>query len=291
MVLLDDYLLETIFYKELGTTKVYHKNYITLQRKGIHAVGTLTKCQNITHCYLQNNRISRIENIKCMPRVRYLYLQDNKIASMSGIEFLHGLQILYINSNRLSVIGSLENCTELEELHVENQELPSFDSIYFDPLSLQGIAFSLRLLDTSGNNIKSIEPFACLKNLEELIASNNDISDLQTTCWTICHMPLLSVLNLLENPVIKANRFQMNILASTKQLKELNGSEVSSINRKFCSGFARELAYRSAKSSSGTSYKCSEQVQHMLMQLPTGMQVAVKKAVSEEMNSKSESWF
>ena len=65
--------------------------------------------KNLTHLYLENNRISRIENLP-----------------------VSCLQKLYLNENNIEVVENVE-CMNLTELHVASQRLPPFQPLRFNP--------------------------------------------------------------------------------------------------------------------------------------------------------------
>lgn len=74
----------------------------------------------LTHLYLQWNRIGRIENLNHLKHLRKLYLSYNEIQRLEGV-------------------GDLN---QLEELHVEYQNVQADQEFSFDLNSLIGISAS-----------------------------------------------------------------------------------------------------------------------------------------------------
>ncbi len=65
------------------------------------------------------------------------------------------------------------------ELHVDRQELTDQQNLVFDPRSCQGLANSLRALNTSHNRIVGLEPLQECKRLAVLDVSGNKLQDLE----------------------------------------------------------------------------------------------------------------
>lgn len=71
--------------------------------------------ENLTHLYLQNNRIQKLENLDCCAK----------------------LQKLYISNNQIQVLEGLDKCSNLTEIYAENQRLPEGEKLVFEPRTLQ----------------------------------------------------------------------------------------------------------------------------------------------------------
>lgn len=65
----------------------------------------------------------------------HLYMQHNKIRKLENLDCLLNLRKLYVGYNCISVIEGLENVENLVELHVENQSLTIGETLCFEPRS------------------------------------------------------------------------------------------------------------------------------------------------------------
>lgn len=65
----------------------------------------------------------------------HLYMQHNKIRKLENLDCLQNLRKLYVGYNCISVIEGLENVENLVELHVENQSLTIGETLCFEPRS------------------------------------------------------------------------------------------------------------------------------------------------------------
>lgn len=102
--------------------------------------GNFSKCKNLRVMYMQNNCITKIENLNFAVNLTHLYLQHNNLTKIENLQTLRNLTHLFLGYNNISVIEGLENLDKLLELHVENQHLSAGESLIFDPRSLQTIS-------------------------------------------------------------------------------------------------------------------------------------------------------
>ena len=84
----------------------------------MNKIENLTFAENLTHLYLQNNRLNKLENLHCLTKLKKLYLAGNQIAVLEG----------------------LESCRELTELYIENQRLAEGEKLLFDPRTIDSLA-------------------------------------------------------------------------------------------------------------------------------------------------------
>lgn len=72
---------------------------------------------------MHNNNIGTIEHLSKLRQLTHLYLQWNKIENIENLNALRKLKKLYLGNNQIKKLENLENLTQLEELHVEHQRL------------------------------------------------------------------------------------------------------------------------------------------------------------------------
>lgn len=70
---------------------------------------------------MQQNAISRIENLTTLKHLTHLYLQRNCIERITGLDDLSSLRKLYLGMNKIRVLENLGSLGALCELHVERQ--------------------------------------------------------------------------------------------------------------------------------------------------------------------------
>lgn len=184
-------------------------------------MGTAT---NLTHLYLQNNSIGKIEDFKT----------------------LHRLTKLYLGHNNLLVIEGLENLQMLKELHVEHQNLPVGEKLLFDPRTLFALSNSLHVLNVSGNRLDSFKTLEVLMRLVEVQARSNQIEDLESISEALESWHNLRKLNLNENPINTTQKYRDEIIVRGPSLETLDGKEVGPTERQF---LVRWKASRDAKRS------------------------------------------
>lgn len=112
--------------------------------KAIRRIQNLHHCPNLKVLYLYNNEIEEIGPIDAdVPQLSHLYLQNNRIGAMQGLAGLHQLEKLYLSGNRIVRLeGLASDCAALQELHMSNQALAPDVTFSFDPNSLYAIAVS-----------------------------------------------------------------------------------------------------------------------------------------------------
>ena len=98
-------------------------------------IENLNFAENLTHLYLQNNRIQKLENLDCCPK----------------------LQKLYLGGNQIQVLEGLDKCLHLTEIYIENQRLPEGEKLVFEPRTLQCLSkFLVKYLKIKNKMIKYI---------------------------------------------------------------------------------------------------------------------------------------
>ncbi|XP_078254821.1 protein phosphatase 1 regulatory subunit 42 isoform X2 [Rhinoraja longicauda] len=185
--------------------------------------------KKLTHINFSNKNIDEI---------------NNNIMHIANLSLLQHLSKLYLGGNCISVVEELEGLTELRELHLENQRLPLGEKLLFDPRTLQSLKKSLIVLNIKKNNIDEIKELACLENLNQFMAEENQIHNIKELEYVLNQWPKLWYLNLSGNPVCQKAKYRDKIMVMSTSLEVLDGKEVNNTARQFLLNWK---AFREAK--------------------------------------------
>ncbi|ODV62197.1 leucine-rich repeat domain-containing protein [Ascoidea rubescens DSM 1968] len=108
----------------------------------------LSKTNNLKRLNLSNNALSKIENLELLSNLQSLVLSYNQIAKIENLPAnLNRLEHLFLSHNNIQVIEGLENLEKLKKLHL------------------------------NFNKISKMENLSCLKHLQELELSDNNVME------------------------------------------------------------------------------------------------------------------
>ncbi|GAA6011001.1 hypothetical protein JCM11491_005903 [Sporobolomyces phaffii] len=175
---------------------------------------------SLTYLEYGGNRIRTIENLPISTNLRSLFLGKNKITKIEGLEGLTNLRTLSIQSNRLTKIEGLDTLTSLDELYLSHNGLTS----------LEGLSnlTSLTTLDIGHNKITEVDPASLetLTELEELWANDNLLTRLPAL-GPAAH-PNLSTIYLEGNPVQKTlgANYRRKVMLECPQVKQIDANYV-----------------------------------------------------------------
>ncbi|KAK6179973.1 hypothetical protein SNE40_012210 [Patella caerulea] len=208
--------------------------HLYLEERGIDDVGEeLGLCRNLVALYLYDNQLSRIPNLSQNPNLTHLYLQNNNIRKMECLSCLRDLSKLYLGGNAITVLEGIENLKHLQELHIENQQLPSGEKLLFDPRSLKTIVSYVQVLNVSGNNLDSIKELEKAVNLRQLMASDNNITDMKELSLVLNNLTNIWRLELIGNPVCHKSKYRDKIIVMCRKLELLDSKEITDTSRQF----------------------------------------------------------
>ena len=111
--------------------------------------------------YLYDNNIEQIENLEFDLILQYLYLQNNIIKEIPPLPTMANLTKLFLDDNDIQYVTGLDLCVKLEELRIASQRLPQFTALEFDPVCLEAFSKTLKVLEISGNKIRSLLIHLC----------------------------------------------------------------------------------------------------------------------------------
>ncbi|GAA6064306.1 hypothetical protein JCM10212_002738 [Sporobolomyces blumeae] len=174
----------------------------------------------LTYLEYGGNRIRTIENLPISANLRSLFLGKNKITKIEGLDGLTGLRTLSIQSNRLTKIEGLDTLTSLEELYLSHNGLTK----------LEGLSklTSLTTLDIGHNKIEEIttESLSELTELEELWANDNQLTTLPSLPPS--SHPNLSTVYLEGNPVQRSlgPNYRRKVMLECPQVQQIDATYV-----------------------------------------------------------------
>lgn len=142
-----------------------------------------------------------------------LYLNNNQIYNIENLVSLPNLTLIDFSNNLVHEVGGFENLNKIETLLLGQNFIKSIRS--FDKISL-----SLRKLDLSNNQLKSMQWLSALPNLQILDLSTN----LLTSVDVEGSHSVLENLNLSKNPLISVQK-----LLFFDNLKTLNLEQVERV--------------------------------------------------------------
>ncbi|XP_003392124.3 PREDICTED: protein phosphatase 1 regulatory subunit 42-like, partial [Amphimedon queenslandica] len=152
---------------------------------------------------------------------------------MENLDKLNNLTKLYLSHNSIQLVEGLEQLSRLSELHISHQNLPEGEKLLFDPRSLKAIVNSLTILNVSGNRLASLEDIGLLVNLEQLMATDNDLTSMKDLGKVLSRFIKLWKLELNGNPLSYKQKYRDRVVTMCHRLESLDGRDVNEMERQF----------------------------------------------------------
>ncbi|GAA5868415.1 hypothetical protein JCM3774_003288 [Rhodotorula dairenensis] len=175
---------------------------------------------SLTYLEYGGNRIRTIENLPISANLRSLFLGKNKITQIENLEGLTGLRTLSIQSNRLTKIEGLDSLVNLEELYLSHNGLTRMEG-------LRNLK-KLTTLDIGNNKIKEApaEELETLTELEEFWANDNLLHAIPVLPPST--HPNLSTIYLEGNPLQKelGTAYRRKIILECPQVSQVDATFV-----------------------------------------------------------------
>ncbi|XP_003384368.2 PREDICTED: protein phosphatase 1 regulatory subunit 42-like [Amphimedon queenslandica] len=216
--------------QEQFLAKVTH---LYCSEKGLEMIENLHYCRNLSVLYLYDNQIETISGLHSCHHLTHLYLQHNSIFRMENLDKLNNLTKLYLSHNSIQLVEGLEQLSRLSELHISHQNLPEGEKLLFDPRSLKAIVNSLTILNVSGNRLASLEDIGLLVNLEQLMATDNDLTSMKDLGKVLSRFIKLWKLELNGNPLSYKQKYRDRVVTMCHRLESLDGRDVNEMERQF----------------------------------------------------------
>ena len=84
--------------------------------------------------------MTRIEHLNFAENLTHLYLQNNRLQKLENLDVCLRLEKLYLGGNQIQVLEGLDKCSHLTEIYLENQRLPHGEKLVFEPRTLQALS-------------------------------------------------------------------------------------------------------------------------------------------------------
>ncbi|KAB8152691.1 TIR domain-containing protein [Kordia sp. TARA_039_SRF] len=166
---------------------------LNLNDNQISKIENLEKLTNLSVLNISDNQISKIENLENLTNLSELVIIDNQISKIENLENLTNLSVLNISYNQISKIENLENLMNLSELVIAKNEISKIENL--EKLT------NLSELLLSYNQISKIENLERLTNLSSLDISDNQIADINSLKFA-SELPKLKYLDVYNNPFV-----------------------------------------------------------------------------------------
>nr|CAH8867418.1 unnamed protein product [Trichobilharzia regenti] len=148
--------------------EIHSLEELTLHQQNLERIDNLEQwCKHLRILYLQNNLLSKIENVSKLKKLEYLNLALNNIEKIENLEGCESLKKLDLTVNfigELTSIQSLVNVQFLEELYLTGNpctEYPGYREYVIASLP------QLKSLD--GNEITKSERIIALQNFDHIL--------------------------------------------------------------------------------------------------------------------------
>jgi Leucine-rich repeat (LRR) protein len=165
------------------------KNLTTLDLSG----NLFENLRFLTDAYWKSNQ--KYDSVSSqLPQVKILRLSGNILVNTNGIEFCKNLEEVYVDGNRLLDIGALSQLIYLKTLYINGntirnlfglEKLTKLESLNIANCEIQkgwnliSALTSLKWLDASNNNMRTISSLVNLTSLNYLNLENNQIKELK----------------------------------------------------------------------------------------------------------------
>ena len=207
------------------------QTHLHLNGKGLATIEGLGCCPALKVLYLFENAIEVFEGLHTT-QLTHLYLQHNRIVHVGDVSHLRRLEKLYLDGNCLRSLAPLAPLAgSLVELHASSQHLPAGEALDLSPDTLASMVL-LRVLALANNNLTTTAPLAGLRSLEQVDLSKNGIDALSAVT------PLLAASHVLEldlrgNPVTDSRQALDAVIVAGRSITTLNGRELTAAERPY----------------------------------------------------------
>ncbi|GAA5975616.1 hypothetical protein JCM10908_005219 [Rhodotorula pacifica] len=210
-------------FNDASATSAYHYPNLThlylIQNKLTKIEGVRDRT-SLTYLEYGGNRIRTIENLPISANLRSLFLGKNKITKIENLEGLTGLRTLSIQSNRLTQIEGLDSLVNLEELYLSHNGLTRIEG-------LRNLK-KLTTLDVGNNKITeaSADELEPLTELEEFWANDNLLRAIPVLPPST--HPNLSTIYLEGNPLQKelGTTYRRKVILECPQVSQVDATFV-----------------------------------------------------------------
>ncbi|KAH7649220.1 hypothetical protein FG379_001577 [Cryptosporidium bovis] len=169
---------------------------------------------------LKNLDITSIEDLTQSKELRKIDLSRNKLESISFLKYCWNLTDVNLSSNNLSSVDDLVNLECIKVLNISNNNITSLDCLYKNA----GFRKSLKVLIANNNKIKHIPDLSHFKELETVVLSHNEATDIENPKNHCANLKKIS----LSNNSLRKFPFGQNF--NLVQELRLNNNKILSIS-------------------------------------------------------------
>lgn len=272
--------LDHVFAQAKNIRVLYlHENYLATLDDFSFCAGTLS------HLYLQNNNIARMENLMQLTNLEKLYIGGNRIQMLEGFAPEVADEQQQQQQSQQNGDGSEQQQQDdrgasrhtapppfyLVELHMDSQSLPPNQSLQLSIPSIQALSSSLTILSLSHNQMDSdsILPISLLGRLTDLDLSHNRVDDLRVVSEMCSYLRDLTKLDLRDNPVnsgpghtaVTHKKYRDRIIMSSQRIAMLDDKAVLDNQREYLHGLMeqRRIKRAQAAAAAGAPRELSEE--------------------------------
>ncbi len=153
--------------------------YLSADNNNIADISALTGCTEIFELRLSGNKIKSLDAIGEFCDLTILDVSNNDISSLAPLEKLIHLKKFNASSNNLTEISGLSNVTQLETVNLSNNEISDVSVLAKSSLKLSSI-------NIADNKISDISSLAVCNFVDEFIANNNNITNIDALkSWSV----------------------------------------------------------------------------------------------------------
>ncbi|BGP14752.1 hypothetical protein JCM10213_004309 [Rhodosporidiobolus nylandii] len=139
------------------------------------------------------------------PNLTHLYLIQNKLSKIDGVQHRTGLQYLEFGGNRIRTIENLPSSTTLRSLFLGKNKITKIEN-------LSGLV-NLRTLSIQSNRLTKIEGLDALVNLEELYLSHNGLTKVEG----LRNLKSLTTLDIGHNKITACEKEELETLTELEE--------------------------------------------------------------------------
>lgn len=169
---------------------------------------------------LRDLGITGIEELTQAKNLRKIDISKNKLESASFIKYCWSLTDINLSNNNLTSVDDICNLENVKILNISNNDIKSIDKLCRSP----GIQKSLRVLIANHNKIRHIPDLSHFKELETVILSHNDATEMDAPR---SHCPKLRKLSLSNNSL---KQFPFGLNLNMVQELRLNNNQILSVS-------------------------------------------------------------
>ena len=182
--------------------------------------------------YLYDNEIEVLEGLDSLAQLTHLYAYNNQIHEIKpDIGALTQLRKLFLNGNEIASLAPLAPLTGLEELHAASQRLQPDETFDPAPAALGGM-LGLRVLDLSGNSLRTTDGLGECRGLEIVNLSKNPLLSLASVAGVLAASPITD-LDLRQCGVSESRQRLDAVIVSCPTIQTLNGRTLTAAERPY----------------------------------------------------------